>query len=907
MATSRASIRFLAISNAIWMTCLYPSGTHANDEALAHDAPVEPAPQIDSIHVKRREQPDDLYVPNRQVNDTTNQGQRQTYSVGPFVSVQVNVDSSGANILGDAANEPSIAVNPLNPNEIVIGWRQFDSVVSNFRQAGWGFSHDHGATWTFPGSIEAGLFRSDPVLNVSPEGVFYYYSLRTDPGFVCDIFRSFDGGANWGPRIPAFGGDKAWITVDHSDSPGRGNIYATWSSVAACCGNSIFTRSVNGGLTFTNPVPVIQNPRFGQIATGPDGAVYIVDQAFGNVAVPKSADALDPPFPPTFQNNIAFIGGNTAFGGVNPDGLLGHMNVAVDHSDGLTHGYVYILGSVNPPGPDPLDVMFARSTDGGVNWDPPVRVNDDSLSSNSYQWFGTMSVSKNGRIDVVFNDTRASTNDTRSILYYTASYDGGASWAKNIPVSPSFNHSLGYPNQNKLGDYYDMVSDDDGANLAYAATFNLEQDVYYLRIGSIDCNDNGVEDFDDISLGTSMDCNSNNFPDECEGDCNATGIPDDCDILNMTSDDCNLNNRPDECDLVNNDCDANLIPDECQLAELTASLTSPNDQTVCPNSDASFTVASSLAGLTYQWLRNGVPMVEGAQGIGTDTANLIVTNVDDSDIAFYSCVVSADCISVESDSGLLLLLEPVNITQQPVAFSQTCTGNTLVLAVGTIGDNPSFQWQRNGLPLVEQPGKFEKVDEAQLRIVNVSAADIDEYNCVVSDDCGALEDSESGTFSLGDVSLIVQPAPTCAVEGDAVSLTAIADAGALSIFRQWHKDGMPLSDGGNVSGAFSDTLMIADVSTTDEGEYAMRAISLGPSCIAFSDAVAVQLDTCTCPNPGDMDADGDLDLSDLQQFANCFGSNVAVANECACANLDDADDVVDLSDWDDYAPILTGP
>jgi hypothetical protein len=876
----------------------------ASLEADSKDDATQPAPQFDSIHFDRREEPDDPYAPNHRAGETEGGGLRQTFSRGPFVSVQVNVDSFGSNIPGDAANETSIAVNPLNPNEIVIGWRQFDTVTSNFRQAGWGYSHDHGATWTFPGTIEPGLFRSDPVLNVSPEGVFYYYSLKND--FTCDMFRSFDSGVSWGPRIPAFGGDKAWFTVDHSDSPGRGNIYASWSSVAACCGQNIFTRSVDGGLTYSNPVSVVLNPRFGQVATGPDGAVYIVDQAFGNVAVLKSTNAMSSANP-TFQSSIAFIGGSTSFGGVNPAGLLGQMNIAVDHSDGPTHGYVYILGSVDPPGNDPLDVMFARSTDGGVNWDPPVRVNDDPISSNSYQWFGTMSVSRNGRIDVVFNDTRASGNNSRSELFYTASYDGGVTWEENIPVSPSYNHSLGYPNQNKLGDYYDMVSDDDGVNVAYAATFNLEEDVYYLRIGSIDCNDNGVEDQDDVNLGTSLDCNSNNFPDECEGDCNATGTPDDCDILNMTSDDCNLNNRPDECELIGNDCDANLVPDDCQLAELVNSLMSPADKTVCPNSDISFSVVSPLVGLSYQWRRNGAPLVEGVDGIGTDTANLLVTNADASVVGFYSCVVSASCISAESDFALLSLFEPVSITQQPAPLSKTCTGNTLVLAIQTEGDNPSFQWQKNGTPLVEQPGAFEDVNTAQLHIVNVSASDIDDYNCVVMDDCGGLEESESATFSIGDVEFIVQPTPTCAVEGDTVALTATAVAGELSIFRQWHKDGSPLIDGGNVSGVFTDTLVIENITAANEGAYAQRALSLGASCSTFSDTVAVLLDTCGCPNPGDLDMDGDLDLADLHQFMGCFGQNVAIANECSCANLDDLNDVIDLDDWSSYAPILTGP
>ena len=89
---------------------------------------------------------------------------RSTWTRGPYTSVQVNVDALGNNIPGDAANEPSIAVDPTAPGRLVIGWRQFDTVASNFRQAGWAYSHDGGHTWTFPGVLEPGEFSSDPVL-----------------------------------------------------------------------------------------------------------------------------------------------------------------------------------------------------------------------------------------------------------------------------------------------------------------------------------------------------------------------------------------------------------------------------------------------------------------------------------------------------------------------------------------------------------------------------------------------------------------------------------------------------------------------------------------------------------------------------------------------------------------------
>ena len=127
-----------------------------------------------------------------------------------------------------------------------------------------------------------------------------------------------------------------------------------------------------------------------------------------------------------------------------------------------------------------------------------------------------MDVGPNGRIDAIWNDTRGSGSSNVSELYYSFSTDGGVTWSQNERLSPSWNSHLGWPQQDKIGDYYEMVSDAVGAHLAWAATFNGEQDVYYLRIGDYDCNSNGVGDSLDIAHGTSSDHNENGIPDECE-------------------------------------------------------------------------------------------------------------------------------------------------------------------------------------------------------------------------------------------------------------------------------------------------------------------------------------------------------------------------------------------------------
>ncbi len=97
---------------------------------------------------------------------------RKISPYGAFISYQVNVDANGNNIVGDAANECTISVDPTNTSKMAIGWRQFNSVTSNFRQGGYGYTTDGGVHWTFPGVLENNVFRSDPVTNSDETGTY---------------------------------------------------------------------------------------------------------------------------------------------------------------------------------------------------------------------------------------------------------------------------------------------------------------------------------------------------------------------------------------------------------------------------------------------------------------------------------------------------------------------------------------------------------------------------------------------------------------------------------------------------------------------------------------------------------------------------------------------------------------
>ncbi len=454
---------------------------------------------------------DDPYIPVPPGARRT--GTSAAYNGSGFTMVQVNVDGNNQNIIGDAANEPSLAINPADPNQIVIGWRQFDDVGNNFRQAGWAYTYDAGLTWTFPGKIEEGIFRSDPVLGADNDGNFFYNSLTSNSGnYTCKVFKSSDGGTTWDNGANARGGDKQWMTVDQTSGMGSGNLYSSWTSYYSSCYPEFFTRSTDGGGFFDYCTGIPGNPYWGTMTVGNDGELYVAGSSeWGGIMVAKSYTAQNPGVTPSwdFANPVeldAFLLSGLA---INPAGLVGQVSIDVDRSNGPGRGNVYVLASgfhVDPG--DSADVMFAKSTDGGYSWGLPVQINDDASTTN-YQWFGTMSVAPNGRIDVIWLDTRdAGASIFNSALYYSFSIDQGETWSPNERLSDSFDPHIGWPQQNKMGDYFDMESSNGSAHLAWANTFNGEEDVYYSVITP---DITGIDDGRDNDLLYSVSASPNPF------------------------------------------------------------------------------------------------------------------------------------------------------------------------------------------------------------------------------------------------------------------------------------------------------------------------------------------------------------------------------------------------------------
>ena len=252
----------------------------------------------------------------------------------------------------DTEIEPSIAVNPKNPKNVVAVFQDRRIADGGDATNGFATSLDGGKTWTtgtlpglttYPG--QGGVFEraSDAVVAFGPDGTVYANSLVFDyntnnglrSGLTMNVSK--DGGRHWSPPVylvdDMIGGlnDKNWIVVDQSDAPGhhKGRVYVVWDRVApvlydycdhdcdklanwlpdfqtipavAFAGQGIGAYPViqkDGGLgivmdALSGGVPVPSGPDELEVSPGTDQLVYLAAPAAGTTPWPAPLAFLPP-------------------------------------------------------------------------------------------------------------------------------------------------------------------------------------------------------------------------------------------------------------------------------------------------------------------------------------------------------------------------------------------------------------------------------------------------------------------------------------------------------------------------------------------------------------------------------------------------------------------------------------
>ncbi|MBI1185587.1 PKD domain-containing protein, partial [bacterium] len=287
--------------------------------------------------------------------------------------------------------------------------------------------------------------------------------------------------------------------------------------------------------------------------------------------------------------------------------------------------------------------------------------------------------------------------------------------------------------------------------------------------------------------------------------------------------------------------------------------------TKCVAGNATFTIAASGAGLTYQWQENkgtGYTAVSnGGKYSGATSNSLSITNVTKTmDSYFYRCVVSGTCNpSATGTNDTLFVLSPPNITQDPTD-STICAGNNASFTIAATGDALTYQWQEDkgsGFTNMSDGGVYSNTTTTTLNITAATASMSGyQYRCVAGNSVC------SDDISVQAV-LTVQTAPSVTVDPSDVTACASSSTGfsvtatGSSLTYQWQEDQgsgyANLSNTGIYSGTTTASLGLSSVSTGMSG-YTYRCVVANSTCTADISAdgkLNVQQSPAVTANPTD--------------------------------------------------------
>jgi N-acetylneuraminic acid mutarotase len=251
----------------------------------------------------------------------------------------------------------------------------------------------------------------------------------------------------------------------------------------------------------------------------------------------------------------------------------------------------------------------------------------------------------------------------------------------------------------------------------------------------------------------------------------------------------------------------------------------PKSDTICEGDLKTFTINVTGTALNYRWIKGKDTLRNSPFIIGSATSSLTISPTRLRDSGWYKCLVFENCGSRKfSDSFKLSFYDNTDIIAQP-ANQDTVEQVDIGFKIKAKGHNLNYQWYK-GTTKLTNGSKYIGVNTDTMTIKNLILQDVGFYQCKVWGDCGDTVWSLLGLLEIDPFPTITQqPDSASQCENSTVFFSVKVDG--ADFFYQWRKNGTPLSNGGNISGVNERTLVLSNITLSDNGLYDCE-VSTGP-------------------------------------------------------------------------------
>jgi hypothetical protein len=409
----------------------------------------------------------------------------QVSGSSPFAgSTADNPASQPGFYIANSEAEPYVAVNPTNSKNVVATWQQDLWSTGAARGIVAGVSFDGGDTWrpvVIPGvsQVSSGTYQRavDTWVAAAPNGDFYHITLAMNgiagsgrvivvKGNAVLVSKSTDGGLTWSaptPLIqdstPAGFDDRATVTADPTNAS---LVYAVWNHVTNRNPNlnlgvqaeAMFARSTDGGQTWEPNRTIYQTSdsqtsvNIGhQILVRPDGTLIdLFMEADTHSFLPTVVKELRSTDNGLTWSQPITVAPISQIDTIDPEtGQFANGSFFATYAVDPHNGNLYAVwadarfsnGQYN-------SVAFTMSTDGGLTWSAPIRINQtpDTIAIGNRQAFvPAVAVASDGTVAVSYYDFRNNTPGAGLLTDY---------WLVHADPRDGLTNPVSWQNENRL-------------------------------------------------------------------------------------------------------------------------------------------------------------------------------------------------------------------------------------------------------------------------------------------------------------------------------------------------------------------------------------------------------------------------------------------------------------------------